>query len=60
VRNYGILCVQTEYLLSVDDDNTFDADFIQSFFSSIREIQKPSLLIPTEYHQGQIRSRGYR
>lgn len=60
VRNYWILCVQTDYLLSVDDDNTFEPNFIQSFLSYTRQLKNPSILIPTEHHQWRIRSRGYR
>lgn len=64
VRNFGISLVKSLYTLCVDDDNTFEHNFVEDLvrISDVyqEKYNQPCLLIPTEWYKGKIRSRGYR
>jgi len=63
VRNYGFALVNTPYLMSIDDDNTFEADFTEKFIKTQKAIKQKYweevILIPSEIYEWRVRSRGY-
>ncbi|NOZ44928.1 MAG: hypothetical protein GXP45_07460 [bacterium] len=64
VRNYGFSLVDSPLVLSVDDDNILDVDFLERLINTRKTIKKSTnrsaVLIPTEQRKGITRSRGYR
>ncbi len=61
VRNYWIKLVNTKYLLSVDDDNKFEKDFLKKM-SDLAFSCPNSLIIPTELYKqtNNVRSMWYK
>jgi len=62
-RNFWIFKIKTKFLLSVDDDNIFEKDFVSNLIKISntyhKKFKSDIVLIPTEYCRGRVRSRGY-
>lgn len=59
VRNFGFSLVNTDLVLSLDDDNVFEPEFCARLVSIVNLLEQKTLLVPTEIHKNKVRSRGY-